>query len=157
MAQALANLLAHPQYSRTLNLPGPSTLSYEYLLDLVSSVTLNPPSRAPVVPKAIAMAFAKVAQSVWWPALSPDEVTRRYINDSTAAGDWESSRRAAVRNRDACDHVPPPLPFCVSGFNPLFVACSAANIYAAVQGEFSSPHRVTRTSVGRRCKSAYEK
>jgi len=90
VAQALANLLAHPQYSRTLNLPGPSTLSYEYLLDLVSSVTLNPPSRAPVLPKAVAMAFAKVAQNVWWPALSPDEVTRRYISDSTVAGDWDA-------------------------------------------------------------------
>lgn len=90
VAQALANLLAHPQYSRTLNLPGPSTLSYEYLLDLVSSVTLNPPSRAPVIPKAVATAFAKVAQSVWWPALSPDEVTRRYISDSTVAGDWDA-------------------------------------------------------------------
>ncbi|KAF9481191.1 NADH dehydrogenase [Pholiota conissans] len=90
VAQALANLLASPQYSRTLNLPGPSTLTYEYLLELVSSVTLNPPSRAPVLPKAVALALSKVAQSVWWPALSPDEVTRRYINDSDAPGDWDA-------------------------------------------------------------------
>lgn len=90
VAQALANLLASPQHSRTLNLPGPSTLSYEYLLDLVSSVTLNAPSRAPVLPKAVATALAKLAQSVWWPALSPDEVTRRYIDDSDASGDWDA-------------------------------------------------------------------
>ncbi|KAF8194247.1 NADH dehydrogenase [Pholiota molesta] len=90
VAQALTNLLASPQFSRTLNLPGPSTLSYEYLLDLVSSVTLNRPSRAPVLPKAVATALAKLAQNVWWPALSPDEVTRRYINDSDAPGDWDA-------------------------------------------------------------------
>ncbi|KAF8964206.1 NADH dehydrogenase [Flammula alnicola] len=90
VAQALANLLAHPQFSRTLNLPGPSTLTYEYLLDLVSSVTLNPASRAPVLPKPAATALSKLAQSVWWPALSPDEVTRRFIDDVDVAGDWDA-------------------------------------------------------------------
>uniref|UniRef100_A0A8H7Y357 NAD-dependent epimerase/dehydratase domain-containing protein n=2 Tax=Psilocybe cubensis TaxID=181762 RepID=A0A8H7Y357_PSICU len=90
VAQALVNLLTHPQYSKTLNLPGPSTLSYEYLLDLVTSVTLQPPSRAPVVPKALANLLAKLGQNVWWPTLSPDEVTRRYIDDADTPGDWEA-------------------------------------------------------------------
>ena len=31
----------------------------------------------------------KAAQAVWWPLLSPDEVARRYIDDSDAQGDWD--------------------------------------------------------------------
>ncbi|EKM79409.1 39kDa subunit of NdufA9, NADH ubiquinone oxidoreductase [Agaricus bisporus var. burnettii JB137-S8] len=89
VAQALANQVANNVSGRTLSLPGPSTLTYEYLLDLISSVTLRPPSRAPMLPKPIALAAAKLAQSVWWPALSPDEVIRRYIDDSDVPGDWE--------------------------------------------------------------------
>jgi len=89
IAQALVNLTSRPQFSRTLNLPGPSTLTYEYLLDLISSVTLQPLSRAPVLPKAVANLLAKLSQNVWWPALSPDEVTRRYIDDVDIVGDWD--------------------------------------------------------------------
>ncbi|KAG6830689.1 hypothetical protein H0H92_015165 [Tricholoma furcatifolium] len=88
VAQALVNLMSTPQLAGTVNLPGPSTLTYEYLLDLVSSVTLRPPTRAPVLPKAVASALAKAAQNVWWPALSPDEVIRRYIDDADVPGDW---------------------------------------------------------------------
>jgi len=88
VAQALANLMSIPQLPGTISLPGPSTLTYEYLLDLVASVTLRPPSRAPVLPKAIASTLAKAAQSVWWPTLSPDEVIRRYIDDADVPGDW---------------------------------------------------------------------
>ena len=78
-----------PSLPGVLNLPGPSQLSYEYLLTLVASVTYNPPSRAPVVPKPVALALAKAAQAVWWPALSPDEVKRRYIDDVDVPGDWD--------------------------------------------------------------------
>ena len=73
----------------TFNLPGPSTLSYEYMLTLVSTITYNPPSRAPIVPKSVALALAKAAQSLWWPMLSPDEVIRRYIDDAEVPGDWD--------------------------------------------------------------------
>ena len=66
----------------TFNLPGSSTLTYEYLLTLVSSITYNPPSRTPVVPKFVALALSKLAQNAWWPMLSPDEVERRYIDDT---------------------------------------------------------------------------
>ncbi|KAF8636019.1 hypothetical protein AX15_000179 [Amanita polypyramis BW_CC] len=90
VAQALANLVSLPQISRTLSLPGPSTLTHEYLLDLVSSVTLRPPSRAPVLPKPLASLLAKAGQAVWWPTLSSDEVIRRYIDDTDAPGDWEA-------------------------------------------------------------------
>jgi hypothetical protein len=88
VAQALSNLIGKPAIDRTLALPGPSTLTYEYLLELVSTLTCNPPSRAPVVPKRIALALARVAQRIWWPALSPDEVERRYIDDADTPGDW---------------------------------------------------------------------
>jgi NADH dehydrogenase (ubiquinone) 1 alpha subcomplex subunit 9 len=90
VAQALANLLANPQFSRTLNLPGPSTLTYEYLLDLVTSVTLQPASQSPTLPKSVAALLAKLAQNIWWPTLSPDEVTRRYIDDAEVIGDWDA-------------------------------------------------------------------
>ena len=88
VAQALSNLVGMPIVDRTLALPGPSTLTYEYLLELVSTLTYNPPSRAPVIPKQVALALARVAQRIWWPALSPDEVERRYIDDADTPGDW---------------------------------------------------------------------
>lgn len=90
MAQALANLVSLPPITRTLSLPGPSTLTYEYLLELVSSVTLRPSTRAPTLPKPIASLLARAGQAVWWPTLSPDEVTRRYIDDVDVPGDWDA-------------------------------------------------------------------
>ena len=90
VAQALVNLSRNPKVTGEINLPGPSTFTYEYLLELVESVTLRPPSKAPGLPKAIAQQIAKLGNAVWWPTLSPDEVTRRFINDSEVAGDWEA-------------------------------------------------------------------
>ena len=90
MAQALENLVSNPRPSQTINLPGPSNLTYEYLLDLVSSVTLQPPSRAPILPKAVATMLSKLGQGIWWPTLSPDEVTRRFIDDVDVPGDWDA-------------------------------------------------------------------
>ncbi|KAI0322421.1 NADH dehydrogenase [Amylostereum chailletii] len=89
VAQALSNLIPLPALARTLSLPGPSTLTYEYLLDLVSTLTYNPPSRAPVLPKRLAMMLAAAGQKVWWPAISPDEVIRRYLDDVGADGELE--------------------------------------------------------------------
>ena len=89
VAQALANIVPMKSLPGTFALPGPSTLTYEYLLTLVSTVTYNPPSRAPVVPKKAALALARAAQSVWWPLLCPDEVERRYIDDAETPGDWD--------------------------------------------------------------------
>lgn len=53
-------------------------------------MTLEPPSRAPVLPRAIAKILAQLGQNVWWPALSPDEVVRRYIDDIDVSGDWDA-------------------------------------------------------------------
>ncbi|KAF8490784.1 NAD(P)-binding protein [Russula emetica] len=74
VAQALSNLIGMPAIDRTLALPGPSPLTYEYLLELS--------------PNASRLALARVAQRIWWPALSPDEVERRYIDDADTPGDW---------------------------------------------------------------------
>ncbi|KAL1736680.1 hypothetical protein EV714DRAFT_242078 [Schizophyllum commune] len=90
VAQALANLMEMPRIERTLNLPGPSTLTYEFLLDLVASVSLRPASAAPALPKGLAKWAANlVSKSVWWPTLSPDEIERRYIDDATVPGAWD--------------------------------------------------------------------
>jgi NADH dehydrogenase (ubiquinone) 1 alpha subcomplex subunit 9 len=79
----------------TLSLPGPSTLSYAYLLELISTLTCNAPSTAPTLPKALMLLVSKLAQKgIFWPTLSPDEIERRYIDDVGAGqdakfrGDW---------------------------------------------------------------------
>ncbi|KAF9267519.1 NAD(P)-binding protein [Marasmius fiardii PR-910] len=89
VAQALTNLVHGSKLSRVVNLPGPSTLTHKYLLDLVQSLTFQPESKAPAVPKSVALLAARVAQLPWWPMLSPDEVERRYINDVDTPGDWD--------------------------------------------------------------------
>jgi hypothetical protein len=89
VAQALANAFNMPNLPGTFNLPGPSTLTHEYLLELVSAITYNPPSSAPGLPKAAAKLLAQAAQNVWWPALSPDQVERRFIDEVDVPGDWE--------------------------------------------------------------------
>jgi len=90
VAQALTNLLNLPKHAGVVNLPGPSTLTYEYMLDLVSSVTLRPPSNALTLPKSVAKAISALGKTVWWPALSADEVERRYIDDADVPGDWNA-------------------------------------------------------------------
>jgi NADH dehydrogenase (ubiquinone) 1 alpha subcomplex subunit 9 len=90
VAQALVNLVPSAPLPHTLSLPGPSTLSFEYLLELVESVTIRPPSRAPVLPKRVALTLAKLGQNIWWPTICPDEVERRYIDDADVPGDWDA-------------------------------------------------------------------
>ncbi|KAL0960640.1 hypothetical protein HGRIS_005669 [Hohenbuehelia grisea] len=87
VAQALANLISKPHLAGSLlSLPGPSILTHEYLLHLIDTVTLRPPSGAPIVPKKLAEVISKVAQNVWWPIVSPDEIERRYIDDAGTDG-----------------------------------------------------------------------
>lgn len=79
-----------PTTALEYNLPGPTTYSYNDIMDLISAVTHNPPSRAPTVPKPIALLATKIAQYAWWPLLSPDEVERRFMDDLNTEGDWEA-------------------------------------------------------------------
>jgi NADH dehydrogenase (ubiquinone) 1 alpha subcomplex subunit 9 len=88
VAQALTNLATMGPMAGTYSLPGPSTLTYDYLLSLIQSLTYRPETSSPTLPKAAALALSKLAQNVWWPALSPDEVERRYLNDVETPGDW---------------------------------------------------------------------
>jgi NADH dehydrogenase (ubiquinone) 1 alpha subcomplex subunit 9 len=92
VATVLAKAVNTPSsLAGTYSLPGPSTLSYEYLLSLVQSITYRPEASAPTLPKSVALLLSKLAQNVWWPALSPDEVERRFLDDVTekkVPGDW---------------------------------------------------------------------
>ena len=88
VAQALVNLMTHPLPGQTLNLAGPSTVTYQYLLDLVASVTLQPASKAPALPEKVAAAIATLGKAVWWPTLSADDVKRRFIDDAAVESDW---------------------------------------------------------------------
>ncbi|EIM85758.1 NADH dehydrogenase [Stereum hirsutum FP-91666 SS1] len=107
VAQALTNLISIPSLPGTLSLPGPSTLTYAYILDLISTVTYNAPSRAPVVPKPVANLLAKVSQNVWWPVISPDEVTRRYLDDVGAGAEYaEEKDEKALGDWDKVGVVP---------------------------------------------------
>jgi len=90
VAQALSNMTSTPLPGRTLSLPGPTTYTYNEVLDLISVMTCNPPSDAPTVPKSIALLASKLAQYAWWPLLSPDEVERRFSDDvEVGRGDWD--------------------------------------------------------------------
>ena len=81
VTQALSNFIGMPTIDRMLALPGPSTLAYEHLLELVSTLTCNPPSHALVVSKHVALTLAHAAQRIWWPAPSL-EVELHYIDDA---------------------------------------------------------------------------
>src|SRR5258708_16204864 len=75
---------------RTLSLPGPTTYTYNEVLDLISAMTYNPPSNSPTVPKSMALLATKLAQYAWWPLLSPDEVERRFLDDvKFGMGAWD--------------------------------------------------------------------
>ncbi|KAI0032552.1 NAD(P)-binding protein [Vararia minispora EC-137] len=96
VAQALANLERMDALPQIMSLPGPSTHTYAYLLELISTLTYNAPSGAPTLPKSLVLAAAGLLQrALFWPTLSPDEIERRYIDDVGAdrdkkfSGDWD--------------------------------------------------------------------
>ena len=124
VAQALTNLLSIPSLPGTYSLPGPSEMTYEYILTLISGLTYQPPSRAPTLPKPFALAIARLGQAIWWPTLCPDEVRRRYIDDVAAPGDWDKfgivpdeieQHAIAFVRRYRSAYVSPPAPLSSSG------------------------------------------
>ena len=81
VAQALSVMLTAPSTaSSTFALPGPKTYTFEQLLHLVEALTLKKLS-GPNFPKPILALAARLWDLVWWPTVSPDEVTRRFIDD----------------------------------------------------------------------------
>ncbi|GAA6029489.1 hypothetical protein JCM8097_003705 [Rhodosporidiobolus ruineniae] len=65
-------------------LPGPRTYTFEQLIHLAEALTLKK-LRGPNFPKPLLAALARAWDLVWWPTVSPDEVTRRYIDDLPVA------------------------------------------------------------------------
>ncbi|KAJ9098294.1 hypothetical protein QFC20_006003 [Naganishia adeliensis] len=83
VAEALNIMVTAPRTSvgSTFVLPGPRTYTYESLIKLVEAMTLKSHS-APMLPKPVAMAISTILnRALWWPTISPDEVTRKYIDD----------------------------------------------------------------------------
>lgn len=70
--------------SSTFALAGPKTYTYATLMSLIESVTLKKLS-GPNFPKPMLMLAARLWDFVWWKTVSPDEVTRRYLDDVSAA------------------------------------------------------------------------
>lgn len=70
----------------TFSLGGPRTYTVEQMMQLVESLTFRKLVRPVMnVPKVALMTAAKIGSLVWWPMVSPDEVTRRYIDDAEDA------------------------------------------------------------------------
>ncbi|KAM0755192.1 NAD(P)-binding protein [Meredithblackwellia eburnea MCA 4105] len=81
VAQALSIMLkATSTASSTFALPGPKTYTFEQIRQLTEALTLKKLD-GPNFPKPLLALAARVWDLVWWPTLSPDEVTRRYIDD----------------------------------------------------------------------------
>lgn len=75
-------LTAPSTASSTFALPGPRVYTFETLLALCEALTLKK-LRGPNFPKPVLAFAARLWDLVWWPTVSPDEVTRRYIDDVT--------------------------------------------------------------------------
>ncbi|GAA6023849.1 hypothetical protein JCM10207_005394 [Rhodosporidiobolus poonsookiae] len=85
VAAALNTMYTAPSsLGSTYSLPGPKTYTFEQLLQLAEALTLKK-LRGPNFPKPVLAALARAWDLVWWPTLSPDEVTRRYIDDLPVA------------------------------------------------------------------------
>lgn len=70
----------------TFSLGGPRTYTVEQLMTLVEGLTFEKIVRPAMnVPKFALMTAAKLGDLAWWPMLSPDEVTRRFIDDKPDA------------------------------------------------------------------------
>lgn len=67
---------------KTFSLGGPKQYTINQMLALVQAMTFEKIVRPGLnIPKPLMMTAAKLGDLVWWPMLSPDEVTRRYIDD----------------------------------------------------------------------------
>lgn len=85
VAAALNTMYTAPStLGETFALPGPRTYTFEQLLHMVEALTLKK-LRGPNFPRPLLAALARAWDLVWWPTLSPDEVTRRYIDDLPVA------------------------------------------------------------------------
>ena len=96
VAEALATMLNSPITSTgsTFVLPGPESLTFDEMLNIVYFLCMKPRPYIPGVPKFVAKIFAGlINRFIWWPTMSPDEVERKYINDAGSL--WGEVARAA--------------------------------------------------------------
>ena len=85
VASALCTMLNAPLTSTasTFVLPGAQAYTYNELLKLVTFFTMKPTPNYPTVPKAVAKFVATIInRGIWWPTVSPDEIERKYIDDT---------------------------------------------------------------------------
>lgn len=71
---------AESTIGKTFSLPGPKTYTYNDLLALCEARTLKKLTGFNT-PKPIASLITRLWENVWWPTISPDEVTRRFLDD----------------------------------------------------------------------------
>jgi len=79
-----AMLTANSAAGQTYAFPGPRTYTFEEIMSLVEALTLTK-LKGPNFPKPMLKAAARIWDLIWWPTVSPDEVTRRYIDDVEVA------------------------------------------------------------------------
>lgn len=85
VATALNTMLtANSAIGQTYAFPGPRTYTFEEIMTLVEALTLTK-LKGPNFPKPMLKAAARIWDLIWWPTVSPDEVTRRYIDDVEVA------------------------------------------------------------------------
>ena len=88
VAEALSTMLNAPLTSNasTFALPGPEVYTMNELLNLVEFFTLHKLPNLRTIPRPMIMALAHVLnRAIWWPTINPDEIIRKYIDDSTVA------------------------------------------------------------------------
>jgi NADH dehydrogenase (ubiquinone) 1 alpha subcomplex subunit 9 len=65
---------------KTISLPGPKTYTMNEVYEIVEAETFKK-LRGFNVPRPVASLASRLGQAVWWPVVSPDEITRRFIDD----------------------------------------------------------------------------
>jgi NADH dehydrogenase (ubiquinone) 1 alpha subcomplex subunit 9 len=84
VAEALTTMLTAPVTSTasTFVLPGPEAYTFQELLNLVEFFTMRKTPNFPTIPRPAMELIAKVLnKAIWWPTVSPDEITRKYLDD----------------------------------------------------------------------------
>lgn len=81
VAEAMKTMMnADSTMGQTFSLGGPKSYSFEQLIQIAEMETVTK-LQGLNVPKFLASAVSRVWENVWWSTLSPDEITRRFIDD----------------------------------------------------------------------------
>jgi NADH dehydrogenase (ubiquinone) 1 alpha subcomplex subunit 9 len=85
VAEAMQRMMdAESTIGQTFSLQGPKTYSYNDIIRIAETHTLKKLGGI-TVPRWMASATTRLWENVWWPTISPDEVTRRYMDDKDPA------------------------------------------------------------------------